>query len=126
MKELFKKYIVKAGFISDKEKGDEMMTPNEQALHIRDRYLQYSYPYQLTSPPAQNYTLTEEMEDNNFQSYVTPTTQTEIPATQATSEFTERTPYFKTPEGTRMGYVIISILLVSAVLIIYGLSRLIG
>ncbi len=124
MKELFEKYILKAGFSSSKEKGDEKMSPNEQALHIRDRYLQYSHQYQVMSnPTVQNITPVEST-NNNYST--TPMTQTEIPVMQGTTEFNEQTPYFETPEGTRMGYVIISILLISAILVIYGLTHFIG
>ncbi len=127
MKELFEKYMSKAGFFSSKEKGDEKMTPNEQALHIRDRYLQYTYPYQLMSNPSvQGITPVEETDNTYSQNSNVSVTQTEIPVIGNTPEFTEQTPYFKTPKGTRMGYVIISILLISAILVIYGLTHFIG
>ncbi len=125
MIKIINKYFNNAAFFSSKRKeGEEKMALNEQALHLRERYLQYSIPLQPTNATRQQATFSGE---ENVPIFTQETPAPKITAEyQTTMENTEPVSYFSTSSGVKMGYVILSILLISAVLVIYGLTRLIG
>ncbi len=97
------------------------MATNEQALHIKERYLQYSISYPLKSKSNTVNTLNEQVpqvtEDFQQQQVIT---SSQNPAGYLNLETTQTTGY------VRMGFIILSIFVLSTIFIIYGLAKLIG
>ncbi len=124
MKEIFEKYLEKAGIISPKEnKGDKKMAVNEQELHLRDRFIQYSYPLTPSSQSTFDKTVRTE---NNFNSFATTGVNAEIPLSQTSENFGAYSSEKETSGKIKLGYLFVILLIVSSALLIYGLTRLIG
>ena len=134
MKNLIRKYFNNIG-ITNKIDEQTKMLEHEQAMHLKDRYAQYSYKIPpSTNTFGGNYTFAgtstqfNAVSEGSFENEPTMIRQQEAQAT--TSEtLTYRNniyEYEKTPSPTKMGLIFGILLLLSLILIIWGLSRFVG